>query len=99
MFAVSHLKGSIEDGLDRQMWLITDVLSLYSSSHITYTLFANIGNTFDNFCNLLTNTNFPWVEFIVEHLVSLAESNQGECDGKLMEHAYLIYLRNVKRLL
>jgi hypothetical protein len=42
MFAVSHLKGSIEGGLDRQMWLITDVLPFYNSSHITYTLLANI---------------------------------------------------------
>jgi len=41
MFAVSHLKGSIEDGLDLQMWLRTDVLPLYNISHITYTLLAN----------------------------------------------------------
>jgi hypothetical protein len=40
MFAVSHLKGSIEDGLDRQMWLITEVLPLNNSSHITHTLLA-----------------------------------------------------------
>jgi hypothetical protein len=41
MFDVSYLKGSIEDGLDRQMWLIADVLPLYISSNITYILLAS----------------------------------------------------------
>jgi len=41
MFAVSHLKGSIEESLDRQMWLITDILQRYSSSNITYILLEN----------------------------------------------------------
>jgi len=48
-------------------------------------------DTFDNLYNLLTNTNFLRVEFIVEQPVLLAESNQGGCDGKLVEHTYMIF--------
>jgi hypothetical protein len=40
MFAVSHLKDSIEDGLVRQMWLVTEVLPHNNSSHITCRLRA-----------------------------------------------------------
>jgi len=50
--------------------------------HTHYLRTINV-KTFDNFYNLLTNTNFLRVEFIVEHPVLLAESHQGECDGKL----------------
>jgi len=43
--------------------------------------------------------NFPRVEFVIKHSVLMAESNQGDCDGKIMQHTYLIYLRIVNRLL